>query len=120
MTDGGMEVKTINECYEVLGQTVFRSIDDSWIRAVLNIRKLERSATFNGEYWNVAGLQKNIEVNIDLTTVKAVKRIHEIITAKNNSKWNRAKFHVTSEGKFEMEFIWDQELQNEVDRLNKL
>jgi len=51
---------TINECYEILGQTVFRSIDDSWTKAVLNIRKLDRSTQFNGEYWDALGKINNI------------------------------------------------------------
>ena len=35
-----------------------------------------------------------------------------------HKNWNRAKYMLYPEGKMNIEYIWDQELQDEVDQLN--
>jgi hypothetical protein len=45
--------------------------------------------------------------------------LQKISTKGGGNKWNKAIFTLSQEGKFDMEFIWDQELQDEVDRLAK-
>jgi|SRR5690606_14081792 len=110
---------TINECYEILGKCVFNSIEEPWEKAVLNIQKLDHSVSFNGEYHDTSGNEKDIEVQIDIAAIKATKELHKITTEGKEDKWNRAKFHVTSSGKFNMEFIWDDDLNEEIKRLNQ-
>ncbi|MEK3916192.1 hypothetical protein [Paenibacillus sp. FSL H7-0331] len=45
--------------------------------------------------------------------------LHEITTEGGNNKWNKAVFSVQPDGAFDMKFIWDQELQDEIERLAK-
>ncbi len=46
------------------------------------------------------------------------EKLTEIAFCLKNNK-NRASFRIFSNGKFEIEYIWDQELQNEVDKHKK-
>ncbi|MCL1670015.1 hypothetical protein M2T82_18285 [Elizabethkingia ursingii] len=55
--------------------------------------------------------------NFDADVDFAIMELHEITTEGGNNKWNKAIFTLTPDGDFDMEFIWDQELQNEIDRL---
>ena len=64
--------------------------------------------------------KKDIEVeNIDDDVTDWLSQLHEITTEGGNNKWNRAIFTLFSTGKFDMEFIWDQELNDEIERLSK-
>ncbi|HEY8400102.1 MAG TPA: immunity protein YezG family protein [Cytophagaceae bacterium] len=48
-----------------------------------------------------------------------IKWLHTTTTEEDKNKWNKAKFSVTPDGKFDMEFIWDQEWQDEIDGYNQ-
>lgn len=46
---------------------------------------------------------------------RAVFDLLKIMTeGSDKNKWNRATFTVTPDGKFNMEFNWDQELDNKI------
>ncbi|WP_288788687.1 hypothetical protein [uncultured Elizabethkingia sp.] len=44
-------------------------------------------------------------------------KLHHITTKDGNNKWNKAIFTLTPDGDFDMKFMWDQQLQNEIDQL---
>lgn len=48
-----------------------------------------------------------------------MKELHEITTEGGNNRWNRIEFKLSSDGKMNLEFIWDQELFDELERLSK-
>ena len=49
----------------------------------------------------------------------ALMELHSITTEGGSNKWNRAIYTLMPDGKFDMEFIGDQELQDEIERLSK-
>ena len=55
--------------------------------------------------------------NFDPEVDFAIMELHKITTEGGKNKWNRAVFSVQPDGAFDMEFIWDQELQDEIERL---
>ena len=87
---------------------------------VLKIKRLEDNVGFQGFYFDEQGIRKSLSIwdfnfNSD--------RIHELykITTEQPPKhknWNRADFTIYSDGRFNMEYIWDQQLQDEVDKYN--
>jgi len=50
---------------------------------------------------------------------KVIQELHAITTEDGHSRWNRLRFTLYSTGKFDTDFIWDQEYQDEIDSLNK-
>ncbi|WP_161662313.1 hypothetical protein [Pedobacter sp. V48] len=48
-----------------------------------------------------------------------ILELHRITTEGDGNKWNGAVYESSSDGKFNMEFIWDQDFQDEVERLAK-
>ena len=65
--------------------------------------------------------EKSLDINMGYKYAKAVLKLHEITQNEPpfHKNWNRAKCTLYPEGKMNIEYIWDQELQNEVDRLNR-
>lgn len=71
-----------------------------------------------GEYLDSNDVAQSLDVhNFDADVDFAIMELHEITTEGGNNKWNKAIFTLTPDGGFDMEFIWGQELQNEIDRL---
>lgn len=110
---------TINEVYNSLGQFVMDLIgENDWTRAELNIKIQPKVLGMSGNSFN--GEQRtNLRTKYPEELGNKIKWLHELTTEGGNNKWNKGKFVMTPDDKFEFEFIWDEEWQNEVDSYNK-
>lgn len=110
---------TADEIYLALGQSIVDVIEEPWKEAVMIIKRVYKAAKFEGEYITEDGRKEGInmwEYNFDSTMIH---RLHEIITSDGISRWNKLVFKILPTGKFELDFIWDQAYQDEMDRLSK-
>ncbi|RNL55907.1 hypothetical protein [Pedobacter jejuensis] len=107
---------TVDEIYEKIGYSITNAIKvDNWNKAQLALEVVGDSVDFKG-YLNE---NEKFDAPGGFSLAKSILNLHEITTEGGNNKWNRAIFTLFSTGKFDMEFIWDQELQDEVERLSK-
>lgn len=88
--------------------------------AVLNITRLEGVVEFSSYVVNLDNSKTNLNVSMGYKYAKAVLELHTItqINPPYHKNWNRAKYTLFPEGTMEIEYIFDELLQNEVDRLN--
>lgn len=109
-------METVDEIYEKLAKAVLSSIEtDDWRKAHLHLEVIGTSVDFKGylndsERFNAPG---------GFSLARSVLNLHSITTEKSNNKWNRGIFTLMPDGKFDMEFIWDQALQDEIEGLAK-
>ncbi|SEH62275.1 hypothetical protein SAMN02927937_00550 [Paenimyroides aquimaris] len=111
---------TVDEIYSKIGQEMFNVIEgDVWTNARLEFKIVGNGVVgYTGEY-----IENNEVKNISIRNITRelsvwIKELHEITTGGGNNKWNRAFFTINSGGNFGMEFIWDKELNDEIERLN--
>ena len=112
---------TVDEIYSNIGQSILNAIEDgSWTKASLNIEIVGDGVVgYSGEY-ETGGDTKDISVRKISRDIRSwVRELHKITTEGENNKWNRAIFSLMPDGKFDMDFIWDQALQDEIERLAK-
>lgn len=87
-------------------------------KAELHIEVLGEMVSNTGNYIDGSGETKQIDVEeFDFQLTFDLLDLQKITTEGGSNKWNKAIFKLDREGKFEMDFIWDQELQDEVERL---
>jgi hypothetical protein len=111
---------TVDKIYEAIGNNINTVIKEDWQKAILNIEVLGGMTSNTGTYINDQNHEKQIDVEeFDFQLTFDLIELHEITTEGGNNKWNRAVFTLFSTGKFDMEFIWDQELQDKVERLSE-
>ena len=92
-----------------------------WAKAVIKIIRFDGTVRFEGEYNDRSDdLTKNMEVNFGFWEARVVHNIYKITTCEPpvHKDWNRAIFTLYPDNKFEIEYIWDQQLQDEVDAYN--
>lgn len=111
---------TVDEIYTRIGQEIVNVIEsDNWTSARLIFERVGSGVVgYTGRY-----IENDSISDIDVEDINDdisdwINELHEITTEGGNNKWNRAIFIVTSEGKFDMELIWDEELNNEIERLS--
>lgn len=112
-------MKTVDEIYESIATNINSVIEEKWIKADLNIEVIGQMVSFTGIYFDETNEKKQIDVDeFDFQLTFDVLELNKIMNEEDN-KWNKSIFHLTSDGEFDMEFIWDQELQDEIERLAK-
>jgi hypothetical protein len=105
--------------FNLLANLIIDSLkSESFRTAWLNIEMASDVIAMDGEYIDLSGNKKNMEVESEIQHFKAVRNIKEITQSHplQHARWNRAKFTISSDGKFNMEYVWDQSLQDEVEK----
>ncbi|SEG71467.1 immunity protein YezG family protein [Paenibacillus sp. UNC499MF] len=111
-------MKTVDKIYESIVTNISTVINGEWVKAKLDIEVIGEMVSFTGNYLSNKNETKQIDVDeFDFQLTFDVLELHKITTEGGNNKWNRAVFSVQPDGAFDMEFIWDQELQDEIERL---
>lgn len=88
---------------------------DDWQKASLHLEVTGSSVGFKGYLDD----DKRFDAPGGFSLAKSILNLHKITTEGGNNQWNRAIFNLTPNGKFDMEFIWDKDLDEEVRRLSK-
>lgn len=88
--------------------------------AILNIMRLEGVVEFNAYALTKSGEKRNLEIDMGYKYAKAVLDLYRLTQTQPpfHKNWNRAKYILYPEGKIQIEYIWDQVLQDEVDKYN--
>jgi hypothetical protein len=111
---------TVDEIYLAIANNLTKVIKEDWRNAVLHLEVMDGMVSNTGTYLNVSGQEKQIDVDeFDFQLTFDILELRNITMAGGNNKWNRAIFTLTPDGKFNMEFIWDQQLHDEVEYLGK-
>jgi hypothetical protein len=111
---------SISEIYKQIGQKLSDHFENNdWKEITLKIMRVDKTVSFEGNYLDNMNSGHNLDVSLGYTESKVIHELHKITTEGGNNRWNRAVFKLLPDGKFDMEFIWDQELHDEIERLNK-
>jgi hypothetical protein len=109
----------VEEIYTAIGQSIVDSIDADWEKSILRITYTGNSIKYNLGYWDTEDIEKDSDYVGGYEIMKKIDKLHEITTEGGHNKWNRIEFKLTADGDMELEFIWDQELFDELERLAK-
>ncbi len=112
---------TVDEIYLHIGQSIVNAIDEAdWTDVELNIEIVGFGVVgYTGSY-NIGSQRRELAVRTIPREIRNwIRELHEITTQGGNNKWNRAIFTMNPDGDFNMGFIWDQALQDEVERLSR-
>ena len=113
-------MKTVDEIYLAIRNNINDVIKENWGTAILKFEVIGDMVSNQGTYVNEKGENKQIDVDeLDFELTFDLLDLHAITTEGGANKWNRAVYTLTPDGKFDMEFIWDQALQDEIERLSK-
>ncbi|MFA0960281.1 hypothetical protein AB9P05_00595 [Roseivirga sp. BDSF3-8] len=106
------------EIFQILGKAALKSVANisEWKEVILYIERQEKSIGFKSSYISVDDQEIRVDTEADYFTSKAVKNLYDL-TSKHPMKhknWNKAKFIVDLENQFHIEYIWDQDWENEI------
>jgi hypothetical protein len=114
--------KNIDEFYQNIAEALMKSVDDDWLGITLNVeRTSSQHMKLDAEYLTQNGDTKYISFfDDDYGLFKLFEALYQTMTADTDKhKWNRAKVILTNDMKLNIKFEWNQELADELERLNK-
>jgi len=88
--------------------------------AVLEIKRLTANVGFTGYYITPEEKKKWLNIfdfNLDSSCIEELYTITQTQSPVHKN-WNRAKYTLFPTAKMQIEYIWDEALQNEVDKIN--
>jgi hypothetical protein len=88
--------------------------------AVLEIKRLTANVGFTGYYITSEEKKKWLDIFSFKLDTNCIEELYTLTQTEFpiHENWNRAKYTLFAEGRMEIEYIWDEALQNEVDKLN--
>lgn len=113
---------TTEDILNNIGEDIINIIPEGEIfdLAFLEITKFVASVQYTGYY-----MQDNakhwLKVGNLNTSVQAIQELHFLTQNKFpiHKNWNKVNYTLYPEGRFRVEYIWDQELQDKIDRYQK-
>ncbi len=113
---------TVNEIYTFIGQELFDAIPEeisNWEKAIMYCKRLDRFFTGGGKLYlsNKEIKLDNFEAGWEMS--RYIHELHAITTEGGHNRWNKLEFTLYPDFKFNLNFIWDQEWQDEIDGYNK-
>src|SRR5688500_16188553 len=113
-------IKSVSEIYLAIGENMKNNVSGDWKEAILDIEIIEGVVGYKGGFKDQKDSFTSFPIrNFDRELRNDIRELHKITTMGGNNRWNRAIFKLWPNNKFEMEFIWDQELQDEIEMLSK-
>lgn len=111
--------ENINSIYHSIASAIVSNIDDGWVEATLKAELYGDATKFKGFYFSDERKVNKRFFKISHQLFDFFEELHLILTEGGVSKWNRATFTLEPTGKFNIDFEWDQEMADEIERLNK-
>ena len=111
---------TDSEIFQHIGEVLHKSVEGKWIKIEVEFERTEGSIGCHGKFISYSGEKKYPNGRYILNnTSDALEELYQMMTAKSDKhKWNKAKVTLTNEGDFNIKFDWDQEMYDEIERLN--
>jgi hypothetical protein len=114
-----MIIKEEKEIFTAITNHIVSSeIDDKWSSAILKLTVIEDTVDFNLNFVYDDGEQKNVKLKSAFHCGLDVLKLHTLTNSHPNyKKWNKAVFTLQNTSKCHIEYIWNQQIQDELDRI---
>ncbi len=109
-------MKEMEKIYKYIGKVLNKGIGKiDWSTITLNIEASVRYCGFDGTYTDSSQSVHDLNIEIPYEMYEKILLLLELSKKNNFAPWNRAVYTLDRKGHFDMEFIWDQALQDEWD-----
>lgn len=110
-------MENINEIYKYIGEYLFSNFqNEDWKTIILNIEINDKYRGFNGAYLDNMNIEHDLGIIFSFDFGKKIKEFYQFTKENNFAPYNRLIYTLEANGSFNMDFKWDQTLQDEWDK----
>lgn len=108
-----IKMEDINEIYQFIGEYLFTNLQNvEWNKITLNIEINDKYRGFKGFYLDNKNIEHDLGIIFSFDFGKKIKEFFQFTKEKNFTPYNRLIYTLEADGSFNMDFKWDQELQD--------
>ena len=109
-------MEEMNEIYTFIGKLLNDCmIDNNWKSIVFNIQADVDFCSYDGNFIDSNGNLHDLDIEIPIEMDDKIWRLLGLTKENNFVRWNRAVYKLENNGHFDMDFEWDQALQDKWD-----
>ncbi len=106
----------MEEIYMYIGTVLNECIGElDWNTITLNIKAAPGYCGYDGTYTDSSHSAHDLDIKIPFEMDEKIGSLMDLSEKNNFAPWNRAVYTLEKSGHFDIEFIWDQELQDRWD-----
>ena len=110
-------MENINEIYKYIGEYLFSNFqNEDWKIIILNIEINDKYRGCNGAYLDNMNIEHDLGIIFSFDFGKKIKEFYQFTKENNFAPYNRLIYTLEANGSFNMDFKWDQTLQDEWDK----
>ena len=103
----------MNEIYTYIGNVLNQGMNNvNWKSIQFNIEADSIYCGYDGTYTDSLDASHDLDIDIPYEMDDKIWRLLELSKENNFTPWNRAVYTLEKSGHFDMEFEWDQALQD--------
>ena len=110
---------TVDELYKSIALNILQNIDSnhaSWEKAFIEVERDADDAIELGGGYTLGNNFSSFDFReFDRRIIKDFHMLHKITTDNNSNLWNKARYTLYPDGKFDIKFEWDQSLADEIE-----
>ena len=106
-------IKSMNNIYKLIGNELSVSLNSDWDKIILEIECSDKHVSASAKYVLNGNWKDNLDYDLSRDAMLAIIKLHNTAEENNFTPWNRAVYTLEKNGHFDMEFEWDQALQDE-------
>lgn len=112
---------TTDEIYDLLAEAINEVVPDAWTMARLNVQYLVsgHETEFEGVYLTPSGNALPLPSDFPVEAIEAIQELNTIRQREGHPRWNRLHIDLSAKGDFNINFTWDQEIQDEDEHFMK-
>ena len=111
-------MEKVDDLYLSVAQNMVQNIKRTWDIAKIQVEVFDDAIKLKGGSYEKDIFTSFKFRDFNRKIISDFENIHQITTFESENNWNRAQFTLEPTGKFKMDFEWDQELADEIERLN--
>ena len=114
--------ENMDDILQDISNVLMKYLNEEHTKLELFFKRTDGSSGFHGNIYNSNGKKSplNIDDYDDDFLFDHFESLYQTMTKDSDKhKWNRAKVTLTSDGKLNIKFEWDQELEDELKRLEE-
>ncbi len=104
-----------------VGALIRNMVETDYSICHLHIKRQEGMSGFSAMFYDKNGVKKSISIDNGSELCDVIDDLYAITQTQPpiHKDWNKAVFTLYPDGKADMEYIWDAEMQAEIDKYNE-
>lgn len=112
--------KDLNDIYAKISAMIIKGIEDHWSEAVLEVELHALAIGLSGGYLRSVGAEPSpftFQREDKKTLINTLIELHLQTDQDEQNCWNTMSYHLHTDGRYKVDFSWNQELADDIERV---